>query len=654
LPIILSRAFSCAQVESMKKPPPDAVGELIARGLLADTPAPVRRDGSNSDRARVAESHWTATLPTGQPVKLTCATDLQHRAEAHRAFTRACPSVVPWLHFHEKTEHGEVIAEEFVSGIALETAWDNATLSRQEVSGAFGALHRALESSTTSSTTEARSEEWRQFTRKFLALTSWAEIQRRSLENEVLPQLFTCLCQEPPRRRWSNGDFWSGNILFDSSSGTARLVDLEHARCTHFFQEDAVRFRVLSPCARRNPGALAALSNPGAAWHLYFWMRQLLLEEQTNSTAYLDCWRPQRLATIRCLSEGLLGRELTEWPTPADRPAFHVEDRRWHPQGGLRVQIKGWCVTPETPLRAIVATTAQHVLHEAAPQARPDVRTHFGGAETALQSGFEADVSVNDIESAFTLAAGTADGRLLPFTTVQPSQLPGRGPAVSGYTRWASLHDPDPALPQLAEAQQGPLFSILLPIYRTPPEFLRACLASVRAQHYSRWELCVVDDGSQQSGLSEVLEHERSDPRVRVIRREQNGGISRATNDALAAARGDFVVFLDHDDVLRPHALARLAATLKEQPTLDAVYSDEDKLSSAGERVLPFFKPSFSPEFLLRAMYIGHVLCVRTSIARAAGGCDPAFDGIQDYEFFLRVTEHTRRIGHLPEVLYHW
>jgi glycosyltransferase involved in cell wall biosynthesis len=145
-----------------------------------------------------------------------------------------------------------------------------------------------------------------------------------------------------------------------------------------------------------------------------------------------------------------------------------------------------------------------------------------------------------------------------------------------------------------------------------------------------------------------------ADPRVRVAARRINGGISKATNDALAMARGEFVVLLDHDDKLRPHTLAAFVRELAIHPDLDAIYSDEDKIAPDGRRILPFFKPDFSPEFLRGVMYIGHALCVRTSIARAAGGFDPQYDGIQDYEFLLRVTEHTRKVGHTPHILYHW
>jgi len=117
---------------------------------------------------------------------------------------------------------------------------------------------------------------------------------------------------------------------------------------------------------------------------------------------------------------------------------------------------------------------------------------------------------------------------------------------------------------------------------------------------------------------------------------------------------GEFVGFLDHDDTLTPDALLRVAQALAADPELDVVYSDSDKLTLKNIRADPFLKPDWSPVYALGAMYIGHLLVVRTSVAEAAGGFDPAYDKIQDFEFMLRVSERTDRIHHIPEVLYHW
>lgn len=211
------------------------------------------------------------------------------------------------------------------------------------------------------------------------------------------------------------------------------------------------------------------------------------------------------------------------------------------------------------------------------------------------------------------------------------------------------------ALQEVEALKSQPLISLAMPTYKSDLGYLAKAIESVRAQLYPRWELCIVDDGSGQPELDAVLHRYASlDPRIRFEPAEENGGISAATNAALAMCGGEFVGFLDHDDELTPDALLRVAQAFVADPSLDVVYSDSDKLTLHGVRADPFLKPDWSPVYALGAMYIGHLLVVRRSLAEAAGGFDSAFDTIQDFEFFLRVSERTDRIHHIPQTLYHW
>ena len=210
------------------------------------------------------------------------------------------------------------------------------------------------------------------------------------------------------------------------------------------------------------------------------------------------------------------------------------------------------------------------------------------------------------------------------------------------------------ALQEVEALESRPLISLAMPTYKSDLGYLRKAIDSVIAQHYPEWELCVVDDGSEQPELvAELRRYAGADPRIKFEAAE-NRGISGATNAAMAMCAGEFVGFIDHDDELTPDALLRVAQALTADPSLDVVYSDSDKLTLHGVRADPFLKPDFSPVYALGAMYIGHLLVVRRRVAEAAGGFDPAFDTIQDFEFFLRVSERTERIHHIPQTLYHW
>jgi GT2 family glycosyltransferase len=201
----------------------------------------------------------------------------------------------------------------------------------------------------------------------------------------------------------------------------------------------------------------------------------------------------------------------------------------------------------------------------------------------------------------------------------------------------------------------APRFSILTPVYRTPPGVLRKMLRSVLRQTETDWELCLVDDGSEDPAVREILEAAAAaDPRVRVQYRETNAGIVPASNDALAMARGEFACLLDHDDELHPDALAEVAAAIDRTPEADYIYTDEDKINLANRHSQPFFKPDWSPERMRTQMYTCHLSVLRRALVEEVGGFDAAFEGSQDWDLVLKVTERARAIVHVPRILYHW
>jgi glycosyltransferase involved in cell wall biosynthesis len=199
-----------------------------------------------------------------------------------------------------------------------------------------------------------------------------------------------------------------------------------------------------------------------------------------------------------------------------------------------------------------------------------------------------------------------------------------------------------------------PLVSVITPVYRVPPWVLAQTVASIQEQDFQDWELCLVDDGSDQPELEAFMSKvAAADDRIRLNRRSVRGGISAATNDGLAMARGDYVALVDHDDLLAPTALGRVANALEDQPDAELVYTDEATFTSDG-LVVPYLKPDWSPDYLETCMYIGHLTVYRRSMIQDVGGLRAHVDGSQDWDLALRVTELTDRVVHVPEVLYFW
>jgi len=206
----------------------------------------------------------------------------------------------------------------------------------------------------------------------------------------------------------------------------------------------------------------------------------------------------------------------------------------------------------------------------------------------------------------------------------------------------------------VAMTQSIPTFSVLMPAYRTQLSWLREALSSLRAQTDGNWELCIGLSEVEPEVEREVEEAARSDARIRVFKLTVNRGISLNSNELAGHARGEFLAVLDHDDYLEPHAFAEVTA-VAHSGKFDLIYSDEDIVSSRLKIPSPpNIKPDWAPDSFRSCNYICHLCCFRRTLFEEVGGFRPEYDGSQDYDLFLRLTERTDRIAHIPKVLYHW
>lgn len=202
----------------------------------------------------------------------------------------------------------------------------------------------------------------------------------------------------------------------------------------------------------------------------------------------------------------------------------------------------------------------------------------------------------------------------------------------------------------------APKFSVVVPLYHTPAKFLKDLVRSMMYQSYANWELCLVNASPDDVHLTSLLENwAMRDKRIRVIRLEKNLGIAQNTNAGIEASTGEFIAFLDHDDFLEPDALFCYVDALNKDKTIDVFYSDEDKTDEyAAHYFYPHFKSDFNIDLLHANNYMCHFLAVRKSLVDTVGGLNEKFDGAQDYDFVLRLTENTKKIYHCPRILYHW
>lgn len=201
-----------------------------------------------------------------------------------------------------------------------------------------------------------------------------------------------------------------------------------------------------------------------------------------------------------------------------------------------------------------------------------------------------------------------------------------------------------------------PKISIVIPLYRTPEKYLIELIESIRKQSYKNWELCLSDGSGDDSPIIDMLrQYEKKDARIRIIDNKKQLHISANTNEALKAATGDYIAFADHDDLLTPDALYECVRAINEDPKIEMIYSDEDKINMDGtEYFLPHFKPDYNLEYLRGTNYFCHLVVVKRELYQKVGELNSICDGAQDYDFVLRCVEKTSHIKHIPKVLYHW
>jgi O-antigen biosynthesis protein len=220
------------------------------------------------------------------------------------------------------------------------------------------------------------------------------------------------------------------------------------------------------------------------------------------------------------------------------------------------------------------------------------------------------------------------------------------------YNDW--IREEEPML-WTNSTERGIKISIVVPAFNTPRRYFEPLVDSLLQQTYPNWQLCIADASADKEASKMIEKVCGQDERIIYKKLKKNYGIVGNTNEAIKLAKGDFLGFLDHDDTLSKQALNEVVGVINDHPDADLIYSDEDKLSDDGKRrLLPFFKPGWSPELLLGVNYITHFTVARKDLVNEIGGLRTGFDGAQDYDFLLRITEKTDNIYHIPKILYHW
>lgn len=319
----------------------------------------------------------------------------------------------------------------------------------------------------------------------------------------------------------------------------------------------------------------------------------------------------------------------------------------------------------------VIATQNQEIL--AQQSTVTEIRAHLDRSlqDIYRSSSWRVTAPLRAISAAIQkLRRGTPAA---PDPAVVPALTPsvdadGASPTMSAddrrnYLEWVRRYDtPDAAAMEVMRQQVNalkalPRVSVVMPTYNANLVWLGEAIQSVKDQLYPHWELCIADDASTDPAVRPFLEQlAAEDARIKLVFRSTNGHISAATNSALDVATGDWITFLDHDDLLPPHALFYMVRSIEANPDARMLYSDEDKLDEQGRRYDPYFKCDWNPDLFYSHNLVTHLAFYRKDLIAQTGGLRDAYAGAQDYDLVLRAIEHIEpaQIVHVPFILYHW
>lgn len=360
-------------------------------------------------------------------------------------------------------------------------------------------------------------------------------------------------------------------------------------------------------------------------------------------------------------------------PSELPHPGFYLwfdEPRDWK-RLPRRFRVSGWCFClDKSPINAIRVRIGNREFPGSYGIFRSDVAQMHEESPATFKSGFELTAEAPRGRANFAIEVQRAGGKweeifsrkvrapLINLRPIAEAQLW----AIGNYASWIKQHDTLRAADRreikadIEHFVTRPLISVVMPVYNPTPAHLRAAIESVRTQLYPNWELCVVNDASPSHQVARILErYARTDRRIKVAHRSENGGIAAASNDALGLTTGDFVALLDDDDVLAPAALYFVVCEVNAHPDAQLIYSDEDKLDVTGRRGYPHFKPDWNYSLFLAQNFFCHFAVFRSELIKRVG-FRPGFEGSQDYDLVLRCIEQidSKQIRHIPRLLYHW
>lgn len=530
------------------------------------------------------------------------------------------------LFFYE-CEKFEIFGQTYFEGEPIDQTFSNGVLSEESVSNILNELDSTFLASVEESSPQELIKELQVFIDRLCANQILTEIDRNILDKVCRPFLERQAKLLPVRRRLSNGDFAARNILVNRES-EFKLIDFEFGSCTHFADEDWFRLWMYSNEKFKSISFFDnSINSYREFYEPYFWLKQFSLDTMINSGENkLDYSRVN-----------LSNAFLSSFPSTGSGASLLLEGLS---DSYNRVERKHFI-------------EFQNKIHfqQATLQSKSKI-DRMKNSFSWKSTGF-----LRFLRRKFIDPRKKTDHRKREKNQVQKKGI------GYNYKKWVQEKDflskkiIGKLLEEEKKLEHKPMLSIILPVFDPQEMIFKETIESVLSQIYSNWELCIINDASRKTYIKPYLDQlANTHSQIKVQHRDSNGHISIATNDAVAMAEGEYLLFLDHDDLLRRHSLLRVVQEIVKNPQLGIIYSDEDKVDENGQRYDHNFKPDWNPDLFLSQNYLCHLVCCKKILFDQVGGMRHGVEGCQDWDLLLRMTEvlDSKNIGHISEILYHW
>ena len=562
-------------------------------------------------------------------VHLTCGQKLKQTWVNLNETYQEIPHLICKPLFHFVTSDYEILGQTFFDGIPIDLSLEVGILDDESVTQVLESIKLNFASISENSSKYELLQELDDFLKSVSLVSKLTKIDREILESVCFSFLKKNANNFIPKKRWSNGDLAARNILI-SKEGQFRIIDWEFAKKTHFAEEDWVRLKFYSNNRLKSSTFLIDYkSSDPDFFEVFFWLKQLVLDYQVKPMSVVE-----NFTTVN-LTNAFLSTKYFKNPLDSKslllegvKNEIHKIDRKYfiefHNRIEKEIEIQG--------IRAKLERTMNS----------------FSWKST----GFLRFLRRKLIDPRNT-------DRKIIISKLNQKKIDKN----FDYLDWIKKRDKiskkriDSLRQEYKLLASYPLLSIILPVYDPEEKYLKLTIESVLNQIYQNWELIMVNDASTKCFIEPYLNNLADNySNIKVLHRDTNGHIAKATNEGVEKSRGEFIVFLDHDDLLRTHSLLRIVQQIEQNPVAGLIYSDEDKIDLKEKRYDHYFKPDWNPDLFLSQNYICHLVCCKKEHFIKVGGLEEGIEGSQDWDFLLKVTETLapEEIIHIPEILYHW